>query len=251
MNFADVHCHILPGFDDGARTVEESLAMARAAAWGGSAVVAATPHYDCESPGFEPRDVAEATRELGALLEKTRIPVELAPGMEVRVNAGLFELAREGGGLEELCLGEGARYILVDLPLVDIPVATPEIFFQVQLRGVTPVLAHPERNRYLVEHPEALRDLVERGVEVQVDAGSLAGVFGRKARKAARLLLKEEAAKLVASDAHGALGRGPDLSDAARALERLLGEKAVRTIMEVNPRLVLAGESMSEPTTPR
>ena len=124
------------------------------------------------------------------LLKANGISLLLAHGMEVRVNAGLFELAREGTGLEELCLGSSKKYILVDLPLADMPVAAPDILYQVQLRGITPILAHPERNRYLVEHPPALRDLVERGIEVQVNAGSLAGIFGKQARNSARLLLK-------------------------------------------------------------
>ena len=246
MTWTDIHSHILPGFDDGASNDEEFLQMARMAAKGGTSLVAATPHYDCDSRSFEPHEAAAAVEVHNGLLKANGIPLVLAHGMEVRVNAGLFELAREGAGLEELCLGSSKKYILVDLPLADMPVAAPDILYQVQLRGITPILAHPERNRYLVEHPPALRDLVERGIEVQVNAGSLAGIFGKQARNTARLLLKEGVARLVASDAHGTKGRNPDLSGAAKALARLLGKEAPRMLLEINPGLALSGEKITK-----
>jgi protein-tyrosine phosphatase len=245
MTWTDIHSHILPGFDDGASSDEELLQMARMAAEGGTSLMAATPHCDCETLSFEPSEAAAAVEAYNGLLKANGIPLVLTQGMEVRVNAGLFELAREGDGLEELCLGNSKKYILVDLPLADMPVAAPDILYQVQLRGITPILAHPERNRYLVEHPAALKDLVERGIEVQVNSGSLAGIFGKQARNSARLLLKEGAARLVASDAHGTKGRNPDLSGAAKALTRLLGKEAPRLLLEINPGRALDGENIT------
>ena len=243
MTWIDLHSHILPGFDDGASSDEEFLQIARAAVEGGTSLMAATPHYDIDSPAFEPGEAAAAVERCNALLQAQGISLDLVPGVEVRINAGLFDLANAPGGLETLSLAAKGKYMLVDLPLMDMPTATPDIFFRIQLDGVTPILAHPERNRYLVEHPASVRDMVEHGVELQVDSGSLDGIFGKSARRAARLLLKEGAARLVASDAHEPRGRGPDLSGAARALERLLGEEAPRMIMEFNPGRVLDGQN--------
>jgi protein-tyrosine phosphatase len=109
----------------------------------------------------------------------------------------------------------------------------------------TPILAHPERNRHLVENPSIIRDLVKRGIEIQINSGSLEGIFGESARRTARCLLKEAAARLVASDAHGPLGRSTDLSGAARALSSLLGEEAPRLILGENPGLILEGEELA------
>ena len=168
---------------------------------------------------------------------------------------GLFRRSALEGSLGEALLARASVAFLEwfrardakanDLPLADMPVAAPDILYQVQLRGITPILAHPERNRYLVEHPAALKDLVERGIEVQVNSGSLAGIFGKQARNSARLLLKEGAARLVASDAHGTKGRNPDLSGAAKALTRLLGKEAPRLLLEINPGRALDGENIT------
>jgi protein-tyrosine phosphatase len=244
LSWTDIHSHILPGFDDGAESNEEFFQMARAAVRGGTSLMAATPHYDCEGPSFEPAEIAAAVAEHNLLLRDNGIPLVLVQGMEVRINAGLFDRVTGGGGLEGMRLGEAGRYMLVDLQLSDMPVATPDILFQVMLRGITPVLAHPERNRYLVEHPSVPRELVERGTVLQVNSGSLEGTYGRDARRAARLMLKEGIATLVASDSHGVRGRSPDMSVAVRLLDRLLGKGASELLMGVNPRKVLEGEEL-------
>lgn len=246
MPFVDLHSHILPGYDDGADDDAEFMAMAEAAVRGGTALMVATPHYDPESPGLDPADIPGAVEEHARLLCSRGVPLELVPGVEVRVNAALFSLARDGEGLRHLALGESGRYILVDLPVFDLPAATPEILFQVQLCGCVPVLAHPERNRFLAGHPTFLRDLVDRGIELQVNSGSLELVYGKKARRMARSLLQEGLARLVASDAHAPRGRGPDLSGASRAISRLLGEEAAGVLLEENPRRVLEGEPLRD-----
>ena len=244
MTWTDLHSHILPGFDDGASSDEEFLEMARVAVEGGTTLMVATPHYECESVSSGSRRTAAAVQEYNGVLRERGIPLVLVPGAEVRITAGLFDMAKEEGGLDELRLGEDGRYMLVDLSLVDMPVATADILFQVQLRGVTPILAHPERNRYLVEHPLVVRDMVERGIEIQVNSGSLEGIYGKEARRTARHLLKEGVARLVASDAHSPRGRSPDLSGAARVLGRLLGKEAPHILMGVNPGLVLEGQEL-------
>lgn len=247
MHFVDLHSHILPGYDDGARDEADFIAMAEAAVRGGTAVMAATPHYDHDSPGLDPALIPAAVEGHARLLASRNIPLELVPGVEVRINAGLFKAAKDGGPLEVLGMGEGGSYMLVDLPLFDLPVATPEILFQVQLRGFTPILAHPERNRRLVDRPAVLRDLVDRGIVVQVNSGSLEGIYGKRARRMSRALVAEGVAGLVASDAHSPAGRGPDLSGAAGMIRRLAGEGAARVLLEENPRRVLNGAALVAP----
>ncbi|MDD3719117.1 MAG: phosphotransferase [Actinomycetota bacterium] len=244
MPITDLHSHILPGFDDGASNDDEFLAMARAAVRGDTVRMAATPHYDLEKPALELDAVEAAVRERGDILRAEGIGLELVPGVEVRINAGLYRLAREGSGLERLTLGEGRKYLLCDLPLIDMPSATGDVLFQVQLCGIVPILAHPERNRYLAERTDAVRELRERGVEIQVNGGSLLGLYGKTARRSAFVLLDEGIARLVASDAHSPDGRGADLSGAARVIRERLGEGAERALLEANPERVLAGEPL-------
>lgn len=246
MAFTDIHSHILPGFDDGARDEEEFLAMARRALEGGTGRLAATPHCDLEDPASRWRDVRHAVRVSQDLLSSRGLHLELVPGLEVRVNSALYRMAREGGDLDLLALGENGKYVLVDLPLMDLPAPTPDVLFMIQLRGFTPILAHPERNRLLSDRLQVVRDLRERGIEIQVNSGSLSGLYGRRARKAGWELLEGGTARLVASDAHQEEGRGPDLSGTYRLLRRRLGEEAARLLLETNPSLVLEGKSLHD-----
>jgi len=241
LTWTDIHSHILPGFDDGASSDEEFLEMARIAVEGGTSVIAATPHYDLESTSLELHEIAVAVEDYNVLLRETGVPLCLIPGVEVRINAGLLQLAEKGVGLEDLCLGKNGKCMLVELPLVDMPLPTMDVFFYIQLHGMIPILAHPERNRYLVKHPSMVREIVERGVEMQVNSGSLEGMFGKSAKRTAQSLLKEDAARLVASDAHSPRGRNPDLSRVAGALNGSLGAEAADLILDVNPSRVLDG----------
>lgn len=246
MLWTDLHSHILPGFDDGAADEWRFLEMAQVAVQGGTARMVATPHYNMEKPGFEPDEVTAAVERYNELLNIQGLPLELVPGVEVRINAGLYHRARDESSLEEFILGRKGNFLLVDLPLGNLPAPTPDILFQVQLRGVVPILAHPERNRFLVDHPLVLGDLVERGVEIQINSGSLEGIYGKEARRMARRLIKEGVARLVASDAHSPRSRSPDLSVAAEVVRGILGEEAPRLLMQENPERVLAGEDMVE-----
>jgi protein-tyrosine phosphatase len=246
LPFIDLHSHILPGFDDGASSEAEFLEMAQIAVRGGTSVMAATPHYDLESRSAKVEEIASAVEEHARLLRERGIPLTLVRGVEVRLNAGLFNLAKENGGLDELGLGSSGKFMLVDLPLFDIPVATNDILFQIQLSGLTPILAHPERNRYLAKHPTKVGEMADRGIEMQVNAGSLEGIYGKTAQRFAHALLIEGVAKLVASDAHKPWGRSPDLSAAAAIIQSKLGAEAARIMLELNPKHVLAGEHLKE-----
>lgn len=248
MPFTDIHSHILPGFDDGAADEDEFLRMARAAVRGGTARMVATPHYDLDGPDLELEDVTASLGRHLELLRNEGIPLELVYGVEVRINTGLYHLAREDGDLSRLSLGGFGKFILADLPLIDMPTATADILFQVQLSGYTPILAHPERNRYLSTRPQTVRELVERGVEIQVNSGSLEGLYGKQARRSAQALLREGVARLVASDAHSPGTRSTDLSSAARIIRAQLGDEPSRILLEVNPERALAGEGLVEIT---
>lgn len=244
MFFTDIHSHILPGLDDGASDEFEFLEMAGRALRGGTVRMVATPHYDLENEPIPWEEITQAVDVHRRKLRDMGWELELLPGAEIRINSGLYLLAVEGGDLKTLTLGGNGRYLLVDLPLLDIPVSMDDTLFRIQLCGCTPILAHPERNRRFVERPGRLRDLANRGVEMQLNSGSLLGFYGRGARRTALALLEEGLARLVASDAHRARGRDPDLSGAWQKVRKLLGEKAADILFKENPEAVLAGEDL-------
>lgn len=205
----------------------------------------ATPHYDIERSDFELGDITRSVARHSELLTSEGLEIELVCGAEIRVSAGLMVLAENAERLVRLGIGAEKKYLLVDLPLFDMPVSTDDIFFHIQLCGMTPLLAHPERNRRLIKHPSLLKDMVERGIELQVNSGSLQGIYGKHAKRFATSLLREGGARLIASDAHRPSGRDPDLSRAAAIVERHLGGRAAQIMLQENPDRAIAGEALT------
>ncbi|MDR7551277.1 MAG: CpsB/CapC family capsule biosynthesis tyrosine phosphatase [Armatimonadota bacterium] len=197
----DMHCHILPGVDDGARTWEDSLAMARAAVAAGVTHLVATPHH-MEGTFDNPRArVLALVGDLRDRLAEAAIALEVFPGCEAYISPDLPARVQSG---EVTTLNDGGRYLLVELPYVEIPPWAEEVLFQLQVQGITPVLAHPERNRGLQGSPDILKRWIERGVVAQVDAASLGGAFGEGAKRAARRMLEARLVHVAGSDAHRA-----------------------------------------------
>jgi protein-tyrosine phosphatase len=210
----DLHSHVLPGIDDGPRTLEESVEMARAMAADGVTLVAATPHVRDDYP--TPVDVVEGgVRELRAALAEAGVAIEVRPGGEVAVD---WADRADVGDLRGYGLAGNPGAILVEFPYLGWPLELGMVCNRLLGEGMTPILAHPERNDRVQAQPERLDELVARGVLVQLTASSVTGRRGSRSRKAADQLLDAGLAHLVSSDAHRAPGPGSRLSDAAAAL---------------------------------
>jgi protein-tyrosine phosphatase len=235
----DLHCHILPGVDDGAKTIEDSVAMARMAAAAGTKTICATPHM--LHPQFHvPGGVARAKlAEVRAAVAAANVPVEIVLAGEIHWSTEIPERLATGE-LIPFC-GE-RRYILFELPMSHVPHAAREVMWQFQLAGIFPVLAHPERNADFERNPDLVHEYRDAGVPCQVTAMSLSGDFGRKARKVAERWLAEGAIDLIASDGHSSRSRPPTLDDAARIVRRQGGETLEDWLTREVPRRILAGE---------
>jgi len=199
----DMHIHALPGVDDGAADWEESVEMARQAAACGVTHIAVTPHY---LPGVyeaDPPLIRELTREFRRRTGAAGISLEVLEGSEVFLSVEVPDLLRKGS---LMTLGDEGSHLLVELPASEFPSWTAEVLFRVRLQGVVPVLAHPERNRVLQQKPDLLGDLVRQGMLVQVEAGSIMGVHGRRAQAVAERWIRQSWVHMLGSDAHGAAG---------------------------------------------
>jgi protein-tyrosine phosphatase len=205
----DLHSHILRGIDDGARTLEDSLDIARAAVSDGIVTIAATPHVRDDWPtGAELME--ERVAELRTAIEANDIPLEVVSGGEISIG-WLTLLAPED--LRRFGLA-GSRYLLVETPYYGWPHVLPHLLFSLQGDGFVPVLAHPERNAEVAERPDLLVPLVESGVLIQVTAASVDGRIGRRAFECARLLIRQGLVHLLASDAHHASVREVGMAEA-------------------------------------
>lgn len=210
----DLHTHILPGLDDGAATMDEALALARACAREGVLLVAATPHVRGDYP-TDPATMERLLEEVRAALEREGIDLRLRGGGEIALDR-LDRLSPEAR--DRFGLAGNRSYLLLEFPYLGWPLALPDIVAQLRAEGITPVLAHPERNPEVQRRPARLGPVVEAGALVQLTAASLEGAIGRAPREASRELIRLGLAHLVASDAHGRSIRGPGLAAAARAV---------------------------------
>jgi protein-tyrosine phosphatase len=235
----DLHCHLLPGVDDGARTIEDSVEMARAAAAAGTTTICATPHM--LHPQFHvPGPVAkEKLGQVRAALAAAGVGVDVVLAGEIHWSESI-EDGLASGELLPYCAER--RYVLLELPMSHVPHAARDVVWRLQLAGVFPVLAHPERNADFERNPDLIHEYRAAGVPCQVTAMSLTGAFGRRARKVSERWLSEGAIDLVASDGHSANRRPPTMDEAARAVRKAAGATVEEWLTREVPRRILAGE---------
>jgi protein-tyrosine phosphatase len=229
----DLHSHILPGVDDGARTLQEAVEIGRAAAADGITTIAATPHVRDDYPTEAERMERRVERVREALAE-AGVAVELHPGGEIALE-WLDRL--EPDQLRRFGLGGNPDVLLVEFPYFGWPLDLGDRLFRLHLAGITPVLAHPERNADVQAAPERLAALVDGGTLIQVTAASVDGRLGRAARATGLRLVELELAHMIASDAHHPGIRTIGMSAAARAvgdeaLAAWLTEDVPRAIVE-------------------
>ncbi len=243
----DVHSHLLPGLDDGAKTVEEFVAMARAAAAGGTTVMLATPHRRDVTEDFSIAHLRELFAEMVEELEARGIGLTLALGMENHLDAALPEALARGEALTM----NGARYALVELPFFGHPDWVEPALADIQASGVTPVLAHPERIEMLQRDPDLLHEFVDRGMLTQVTAGSVIGQWGDEVMRFTDYLLRRSLVHILASDTHAAQGpRSPSLLPGMEAAAGIVGAQKARAMVLDTPRAVIEGREVVEVQIP-
>lgn len=236
----DLHSHILPGLDDGSRTVEDARGLARRAAEDGVTAIAATPHVRNDYP----TRAEEMERGVSRLREDflaEGIDVEVLPGGEI--DLGMLA-SLDDDGLRRFTLAQSGRYLLLEFPYTGWPAGLEETVYGLGLRGLLPILAHPERNREVQSKPERLAEAVRMGALVQLTAASLDGRIGRSSQTAANKLLELGLAHVLASDAHTSEIREAGLAAAAEALQ---DDDLARFLTVEAPSAIVAGEPVPEP----
>jgi protein-tyrosine phosphatase len=242
----DLHCHVLPGIDDGPRDMDGSIALARAAVAAGTRLMAATPHVALQYP-VVPGELAERVAELREALRRANVPLEVAIG---------GELAPSGAGhisddeLRAIALG-GSSCVLLECPFTNAAPVMPALVTRLQRRGFRVLLAHPERSPEFLRDRRELSNLVEGGAYVQVTAASLRGDFGRTVRRYSLDLLDAGLVHVVASDAHDASGRGPGVLAIVQEVVRRQGLSPAMTelLTETAPRALLDDVAPPRPLT--
>lgn len=230
----DLHCHLLPGIDDGARDMAESLVLAEMAQADGVQGLVVTPHLH---PGRweNTRAVVEASvGELQTALVQAGLSVKVSWSAEVRLSDDILGLVGEG---QIPFYGEidGHQLMLLEFPHGHIVPGSDKLVDWLLSRGIRPMIAHPERNKAVMRDPDLILPFVEKGCWLQVTANSITGDFGAKAHETAAWLLQRDLVTLVASDAHNARYRTPRLSAAYDRVAQTYGALRAQTLFVTRP----------------
>jgi protein-tyrosine phosphatase len=236
----DMHCHIIPAIDDGSKDLDTSLKMLEIAQKNGTKAIVATPHVIEGEwlPAWE--QIVAGCRLLEHEGGKAGLHIPVYPGGEVAIHRDILDLVKEPGAY---CINSG-RYMLVELPAIDIPGFTEDFFFTLLARGITPVLAHPERHPVLAKDPEILVEWIRRGILAQVNGSSLMGRMGERSMKMAEHFLARDMVHCIGSDAHSSRNRNPDLSATAEKLNGLVGVEKARQILTINPKKMIESQDV-------
>ncbi|OFV97740.1 MAG: hypothetical protein A3F68_12755 [Acidobacteria bacterium RIFCSPLOWO2_12_FULL_54_10] len=241
----DIHCHILPQLDDGAKDLVTSQQMAAMAQSDGITHIVATPHSNYQykfDAGVNAQKRDELQQTIGgspAILLGCDFHLSFENLEDIRVNPERYTL-------------NGKQYLLVEFADISIPPHMDQIFFDLLGRRLNPIITHPERNPILSRQPEQIRKWVDQGCFVQVTAASFLGRFGKQAEQLSHILVKHGLVHFIATDAHNTISRPPVLSEAREALKTLYGEKLADALTELNPRAAIEGRQLpwQPPTLP-
>jgi protein-tyrosine phosphatase len=242
----DLHAHILPGIDDGPRTMETALEMARLAVADGITTMVATPHlFRRKSVDFgdlnHPDKIRQAVALFNERLAEEQIELTVLPGCEVPL---FIDIIKFFDDQKILTLNDTERYICLEMPDTVIPPATENIVFELNSRGITPIITHPERNLVFYEMPDKLRRFVSLGCLAQITARSLIRGFGWGIARFTKKLVREGLIHLMATDAHNTAKRPPVMGDALKKLTKMMGESRARDMVETLPERIIRGEQL-------
>jgi protein-tyrosine phosphatase len=234
----DLHTHILPGVDDGVKTMDDAVAFARMAAGDGIKTIVATPHY---REGFYINARADVVAGVAAVNERLKtegIAVTVLPGAEVHVSADIIDRLNAG---HAPTLGDNGRTVLFELSMSQYPLDLENLVFRMRLAGYQVLFAHPERIRYFQDDVARYESVIRLGSFGQITSGSVNGTFGPDVQEFSEEIARKGLVHVVASDAHNTRGRPPVLSPAVDRLASWVGFDTARRMADEIPRSFLAG----------
>lgn len=234
----DLHCHLLPGLDDGPKTLGQALAMARHAFAHGISRCIATPHIQAGCHDNDCASIQVAHRAFRQALAEEGIALDVGMAAEVRVDAQLPGLV-ESGKVPFIGSWEGKQVLLIEFPHHHLPAGSEVLVRWLLAHGILPMIAHPERNLAIVRQPDKLAPFLALGCLLQITASSLTGLFGPDVRQCAVALVNQGLVTFMASDAHNLDKRAPDMLPALDCLQALVGSDQADELVNGNPQKLL------------
>ncbi len=233
----DLHCHLLPGIDDGPKTLEESLAMVNHAINAGITKFVTTPHITPGRYDNSIETIKSAFNLLKEVVDNNQLAIEMAFAAEVRFDPVIVDMVNNSS-LPLLGEYEGEKLILLEFPHSHIPAGCEELIKWLADKGIRVLIAHPERNRSVLSNIETITPLVNMGCLLQITGGSLTGVFNETAKDCAIELLKRGWVTIIASDAHNVRARCPELEPARQVAASIVGEESANKMVRDIPDMI-------------
>lgn len=215
----DIHSHILPGIDDGAQTINDSIEMAKAAVREGITTIIATPHHRNNQFNNLKSSILTKVNDLNTVLKQKNIPLTVLPGQEVRIYGEVIEDYYK----DEILTLNHTKYLFIEFPSSSVPRYAERLLYELQTEGIIPIIVHPERNKELQEKPELLYQLVKNGALTQVTASSIGGYFGKNVKKFSEQLIEHNLTHFIASDAHNVHNRSFKMMESLDVIEESFG----------------------------
>ena len=241
QTFTNVHCHCLPGLDDGPATLAEAIALCRSLAADGFDNVVATPHQLGRFDSlYGAQAIREAVKALNLNLKEAQIPMTIMPGADVRLDERIPALIESD---DVLTVANGGRYLLLELPH-EIFIDPTVLLASLAQAGLSVVITHPERHRFLAQKPDYVQRWTKYRPSLQITAGSFGGGFGLLAKEAAWAFVRQPLPILVATDAHNTTSRAPRMTEAYMLLDRRLGRHVAETVCVENPLRIVRGQEL-------
>ena len=238
--FTDIHCHIIPCIDDGAKNIAESFLMANKAVLEGTKALIATPHQLGSNSRVTAAAIKNGVSLLQNQLDLENIELTVLPGADVRIDPELPRLLRQG---KVLTLADRGKHVLLELPHETYFSLEP-LLKALRKQGLVGILSHPERNRGIIRDPDVMWDVIEAGGLLQITAASLTGAFGSSCQEIAELTVDEGLIHFIASDAHDTKHRPFGMREAHDTICDMAGEKLADLVCCENPARVFEGDDV-------
>jgi Capsular polysaccharide biosynthesis protein len=224
----DIHSHIIPGIDDGAKNIEMTLEMLKNAEKNGTKEIVATPHYLLEYGEAKIHEVKEHVKEINTFLEKEKIDVKVYSGQEVYFSERILEDYIEGN----IGTMNDSKYMLIEFDMHKFDENIFNTLYELQVRDIVPIIAHPERYKFFREQPSFINGLIDEGYLFQVNAGSIEGRFGESVKKTANIFLDNNIYNFIGSDAHNFSNRNTGLNTAFNLINKKINIEVFRDSSE-------------------
>ena len=212
----DMHSHIINEIDDGSKSIEMTINMLKKAEESGTTDIIATPHFMRGRFEVEYKDVIKRAEELKKIVKENNIHINIYVGQEVYYSKNLLEYYND----KIIGTINNTKYMLIEFPMLDFNIdEIIDTIYELQIRGIVPIIAHPERYKQFIKKPSMINSLIKEGMLFQMNTGSIVGDFGKDVKKTAAKYLEHNVYSFIGSDAHRDRGRDTDISEALNILE--------------------------------